>query len=84
MTFYLRFVTIGYGCFDIPIKSRCGGIGRRKGLKNCLGVCCVKIQLNKCKKYAGVVELADARDLKSLEREFVSVRARSPAPNFRR
>lgn len=34
--------------------------------------------------YAGVVELADTRDLKSLSSNTVPVRARSPAPKFSR
>ena len=34
--------------------------------------------------YAGVVELADTRDLKSLSSNTVPVRARSPAPIFSR
>lgn len=34
--------------------------------------------------YAGVVELADTRDLKSLSSNTVPVRARSPAPEFSR
>ena len=35
-------------------------------------------------RFAGVAELADARDLKSREVKLVPVRARSPAPEFSR